>query len=169
MFQQLIADAGLAVMERKRFILLLSIAVAALGLCAVALTVVDMTNEAEPSRAETWLAWSLFRMKIRAQKPRHPVHLTTTEEDLDRASVMYQQMCSFCHGATRGRVAPFARSLSPRPPQFVIHPSERPTWTDAYVIQHGIRWTGMPSFQTLSDADVWHLALYVEGQSKPRE
>jgi hypothetical protein len=54
-------------------------------------------------------------------------------------------------------------------PQFVIHPCERPTWMDAYVIQHGIRWTGMPSFQTLSDADVWHLALYVEGQSKPRE
>lgn len=159
----------LAVMELKRFILLLSIAVAALGLCAVALTVVDVTNEAEPSRAETWLAQSVFRMKARAKKPRHPVHFTTTEQDLDRASTMYQQMCSFCHGATRGRMAPFAKSLSPRPPQFVIQPSERPTWMDAYVIQHGIRWTGMPSFQSLSEADAWHLALYVEGQSKPRE
>ena len=156
-------------MERKRFILLLSIAVAVLGLCAVALTVVDVTNEAEPSRAETWLAQSVFLMKARAKKPRHPVHFTTTEQDLDRASTMYQQMCSLCHGSTRGRMAPFAKSFSPRPPQFVIQPSERPTWMDAYVIQHGIRWTGMPSFQSLSEADAWYFALYVEGQSKPRE
>lgn len=156
-------------MARKRFILSLSIALAAFAMGAAALSVVDFTNEAEPSRAETWLAWSLFRMKVRAQKPRHAVQFTTTEEDLDRASTMYQQMCSFCHGATRGRRAPFAKSLSPRPPQFVIQASERPTWMDAYVIQHGIRWTGMPSFQSLSEADTWHLALYVEGRSKPRE
>jgi cytochrome c len=156
-------------MARKRFILLLAIAVAALAIGAVAFTVVDITNEAEPSRAETWLTWSVFRMKVRAQKPRHVVEFTTTEKDLDRANTMYQQMCSFCHGATRGRMAPFARSLSPRPPQFVIQASEHPTWMDAYVIRHGIRWTGMPSFQGLSKADAWHLAFYVEGQSKPRE
>ena len=65
-------------MEPKRFIRLLSLAVAALGLCAVALAVVDITNEAEPPRAETWLARSVFQMKVRAQKPRHPVHFMTT-------------------------------------------------------------------------------------------
>jgi len=62
---------------------------------------------------------------------------------------------------------PFANSLSPRPLQFAMHSSERPTWMDAYVIRHDIGWTGMPSFQTLSEADAWHLAWYVEGQSNP--
>jgi mono/diheme cytochrome c family protein len=156
-------------MRRERFLILLSVAVVALAVCALALTVVDITNEAEPSRTETWLASSVFRMKIRAQRPRQPVHFVTTEDDLDRASTMYQQMCAFCHGASRGRMASFARALSPRPPQFVIEPSGRPTWMDAYVIQHGIRWTGMPSFQSLPESDVWHLALYVEGRNQPRE
>jgi len=156
-------------MARKRSILLLSIAIAAIALCAAALTVVDISSEAEPSRAERWLASSVFQMKVRAQRPRLPVHFTTTADDLDRASSMYQQMCAFCHGASRGKMAPFARSLSPRPPQFVIESSGRPTWMDAYAIQHGIRWTGMPSFRSLPERDVWHLALYVEGRNQPRE
>jgi high-affinity iron transporter len=108
-------------------------------------------------------------MNIRAQRPQQPVQFTTTEDDLDRASSMYQQMCAVCHGASRGKMAPFARSLSPRPPQFVVESSGRSTWMDVYVIQHGIRWTGMPSFQSLPEADVWHLALYVEGRNQPRE
>ena len=136
---------------------------------ALAVTVVDITNEAEPSRAETWLAWSVFRMRFCAQRPQQPIHFMTTEDDLDRASTMYQQMCAFCHGARKGRMAPFARALSPRPPQFVIEPSGRPTWMDAYVIQHGIRWAGMPSFQSLPESEVWHLASYVEGRNQPRE
>lgn len=153
----------------KRFILLLSIAVGAFGLCAVGLNVIGVTNDAEPSRAEEWIASYMFRLKMRASRPRQPSQVPTTEDDLQRASSMYEQMCALCHGATRGRLAPFAKSLSPRPPQFVIQPSGRPTWMDAYVIEHGIRWTGMPSFQSLSKADVWHLALYVEGRSQPRE
>jgi mono/diheme cytochrome c family protein len=148
---------------------LLSSIVVALVLCAVTLCVVDITNEDEPSGAEKWFASSVFQIKLRAQRPQRPSVFTTTDDDLDRASTMYQQMCSFCHGASRGKTAPFAKSLSPRPPQFVIQPSGSPTWMDAYVIQHGIRWTGMPSFQGLSEADVWHLALYVEGRSQPRE
>ena len=66
-------------------------------------------------------------------------------------------------------MAPFAKAPSPRPPQFVIWPSERPTWMDAYAIQHGIRWTGLPSFQSLPESDIWHLALYVEGRNQARE
>lgn len=156
-------------MGRKHFIVLLCLVLIVLTLCAVALSVVDISNDAEPSRAEGWLAPYVFQLKVRAHKPQQPSRVTTSDEDLDRANTMYQQMCSFCHGAARGRKAPFAESFSPRPPQFVIRPSERPTWMDAYVIQHGIRWTGMPSFQGLSEADAWHLALYVEGRSSPRE
>ena len=156
-------------MGRKRFIFLICLVLIAFALCAVALTVVDITNDAEPSRAEGWLASYVFQLKVRAHKPLQPSRIPTNEEDLDRASTMYQQMCSFCHEAARGRKSPFAESFSPRPPQFVIRPSERATWMDAYVIQHGIRWTGMPSFQGLSEADAWHLALYVEGRMNPRE
>lgn len=156
-------------MRRRRFVFLLSIAMATCALGTVALTVVDVTNDGEPSSPERWLASRLLQMKVWAQKPQHPVHFATTGDDLERASSLYQQMCAVCHGASRGRMAPFAKSFSPRPPQFVIRPSAGPTWMDAYVIQHGIRWTGMPSFQGLPETDAWHLALYVEGRSQPRD
>lgn len=136
---------------------------------SLALVSLDITGSAEPSRAEIWIASSLLHMKVRARKPRPPDHFTTSNIDLDRASTMYQQMCAFCHGAARGKPAPFAKALSPRPPQFVIQPSQCPTWMDVYIIQHGIRWTGMPSFDGLPQEDIWHLALYVEGRSQPRE
>lgn len=161
---------GLVMNGRKRFTVFLVIVIVTFALGAVAFTAVDISNETEPSRAETWLASFLFRMKALSRRPPTLAReFTANVEDLERASSMYQQMCAFCHGATRGRMAPFAKSLSPRPPQFVIEPSHGPTWRDTYVIQHGIRWTGMPAFQGLAESEAWHLALYVEGQSRPRE
>jgi uncharacterized lipoprotein YajG len=60
-------------MGRKRFIIFLLMAILALALCTVALTLVDVTNVADPSRAETWLASSVFQMKVGAQRPRQAV------------------------------------------------------------------------------------------------
>lgn len=140
-----------------------------IAVLSLALISVDITSAAEPSRAETWIVSSLLYVRVRAQKPRPPEHFTTSDIDLDRASTMYQQMCAFCHGATRGKPTPFAKALSPRPLQFVIRPSQCPTWMDVYIIQHGVRWTGMPSFEGLPQEDIWHLALYVEGRDRPRE
>lgn len=155
---------------RKQIAAAIVIVAFAFVLGAVAFVVVNISNEAEPSGAERQLAALLFELKIRSHRPQtSDRRFPADDEKLERASSMYQQMCSFCHGAARGRMAPFAKSLSPRPPQFVIEPSHQSTWRDAYVIQHGIRWTGMPSFQVLSEADAWYLALYVEGRTEPKE
>ena len=151
--------------RRTRF----AVAALALALLVAAFTTVDMTGEAEPSWIETRFASIFLQMKLRLNRTTKVSPFAPTEQDLERGSDLYQQQCGFCHGVTRGRMAPFARSLSPRPPQFVIRPAQRPTWMDAYVIQHGIRWTGMPAFRGLSEADAWRLALYVEGRTKPKE
>jgi len=150
--------------RRTRFVLAASV----LASFVVVLTAVDITAEAEPSWIETRFASVFLEMKLRFNRPLKVSPLVPTEQDLERGSDLYQEQCGFCHGVARGRMAPFAKSLSPRPPQFVIVPAQRPTWMDAYVIQHGIRWTGMPAFRGLSEADVWRLALYVEGRTKPK-
>lgn len=151
----------------KRLIHLRVFAVLALVLVVAAFSLVDLSGEAEPSWVEKRFTSVLLEMKIRSHRPMTLSPLTPVDEDLERGSELYQQQCGFCHGAARGRMAPFAKSLSPRPPQFVIKPAQGPTWRDAYVIQHGIRWTGMPAFRSLSEADAWRLALYVEGESNP--
>jgi mono/diheme cytochrome c family protein len=153
--------------QHSRFTLFRVIAATTVFLIVVGLLTVDVTADAEPSSAERWLASVLLDAKIRSYRPRKLSPLTQADEDLERGSELYQQQCGFCHGVARGKMAPFAKSFSPRPPQFVIKPAQGPTWRDAYVIQHGVRWTGMPAFRSLSEADAWRLALYVEGESNP--
>ena len=143
------------------------IAATAVLLVVVGLMTVDLSGDAEPSSAERWLTAVVLDAKIRSKRPRKLSPLTQADEDLEHGSNLYQQQCGFCHGVARGRMAPFAKSFSPRPPQFVIKAAQGPTWRDAYVIQHGIRWTGMPAFRSLSEADTWRLALYVEGERNP--
>ena len=140
-----------------------------LVLLVAAFTAVDITGEAEPSWVETWIVSSLLQIKLRFRTRIRVSPLKPTEQDLERGSDLYEQQCGVCHGVGRGKIAPFAMSLSPRPLQFVVKPAQRPTWMDAYVIQHGIRWTGMPAFRGLSEADAWRLALYVEGRTEPKE
>lgn len=141
----------------------------ALMLCFAAFSMVDLSAEAEPSRLEARLASALLQVKLRLNRPLKSSPLAPTEEDLVRGGELYEMRCANCHGATRGRMAPLAKSFSPRPPQFVILPAQKPTWMDAYIIQHGIRWSAMPAFRNLSAADAWRLALYVEGRHNPKD
>ena len=138
-----------------------------LGVTAFAFT--DVSADAEPSWLETRLASALLQAKLRLDRPLKSPPLAPTQEDLVRGSELYETRCANCHGATHGRMAPLAKSFSPRPPQFVILPAQKPTWMDAYIIQHGIRWSGMPAFRALSPADAWRVALYVEGRHVPKE
>jgi len=154
--------------QYKRFTLVLLLPLCVGAVSAAAFAAIDITGEAEPSWAETRMAQALLHLKLRSKRAIKP-SLDVSVEDLQKATDIYQRQCSFCHGATRGRAAPFAKALSPRPPQFTIEPSPKPTWRDAYVIQHGIRWSGMPAFHGLSEAESWWLALYVEGRTQPRE
>jgi|SRR5580704_11331728 mono/diheme cytochrome c family protein len=153
----------------KRFAAFLIIAGFAAVLAAAAFAAVDVSGEAEPSWIEKRLATALLGMKLRANRPTKLSPLAPTKQDLEKGSDIYREQCGFCHGVTRGRIAPFGKSLSPRPPQFVIEPAHGPTWMDAYVIQHGVRWSGMPAFRGLSEGDAWRVALYVEGRSQPKE
>ena len=153
---------------QRRWIYSWVASISILAFVVAAFTFVDVSGDAEPSPAERWLTSALLNAKIRWKSPRKVSPLTRADEDLERGSELYQQQCGFCHGEARGRMAPFAQSLSPRPPQFVIRPAQGPTWKDAYVIQHGVRWTGMPAFRGLSEADAWRLALYVEGETNPK-
>jgi mono/diheme cytochrome c family protein len=153
----------------KSFVGLLVIAVFATVFGAMAFAAVDVSGEAEPSWVEKRIATALLGMKLRAKRPTKLSPLTPTEQDPEKGSDIYREQCGFCHGVTRGRIAPFGKSLSPRPPQFVIEAAHGPTWMDAYVIQHGVRWSGMPAFRGLSEADAWRVALYVEGRSQPKE
>jgi thiosulfate dehydrogenase len=64
--------------------------------------------------------------------------------------------------------SPVARGEYPKPPQLAIDGVEDdPEGYSFWKIQHGIRWTGMPSWtDSLSDQRIWTLAPFLKHMSK---
>jgi len=152
--------------------LLQNLAVAALLVAALgtmAFLLLDVSAEAEPSWIESRIASSALHLKIRLSHAARTPPFAASESDLERGSDLYIKQCAFCHGTMRGHKGPYADSFSPRPPQFVIQPAGGPTWRDVEIIRHGVRWTGMPAFPWLPEADAWRVALYVEGRTQPKD
>src|SRR5581483_630262 len=125
---------------------------------AVFLATINLTAEAEPGWLERTVAFGFLQARIGISGT--PKALPADSND-KRSREIYQQRCAFCHGGVDGSTASFARSLSPRPPQLFAEAPRASLAVDAYIIRHGIRWTGMPAFRTMSDADAWRVAMYV--------
>ena len=71
--------------------------------------------------------------------------------------------CAFCHGAPGIPVSPIARQMLPSPPDLAT--SMRP-WTDEelfWIVQHGIKYTGMPGWVALERADeIWAVVAFLK-------
>jgi len=137
-----------------------AIVVAAVIACVglVAFAVLDLSAEAEPSWVERTLAFRLLEARIAL----HGVPgLPPSDTNETRSAQVYQQRCALCHGGIDGTTSSFARTLSPRPQQFLADRPRASIAIDAYIIKHGVRWTGMPAFRSMSDADAWRLASFV--------
>jgi mono/diheme cytochrome c family protein len=148
-------------LTRGRLIIAMTVVV-----IVVLLAMVDVSSEAEPSWIERRLASSLLDVKVRLKAPARNSPLKSPDEDVIVGGQLYRAQCSFCHGGLDGRVAPLAKSFSPRPPQLTIEPTRRPVWMNAYLIRHGVRWTAMPAFPDLSEAEVWRIATFLETRAQ---
>lgn len=136
----------------------------ALIAAAVVLATMNLTAEAEPSWLERTLAFGLLQTRIALSGTPKAVPSDSNDK---RSREIYQQRCAFCHGGIDGTPASFAHTLSPRPPQFFAEPPRATIAADAYIIKHGIRWTGMPAWKSsLSDQQIWTLALFLKHMNK---
>jgi cytochrome c553 len=71
--------------------------------------------------------------------------------------------CAFCHGAPGSPVSPIAGQMLPSPPHLAT--SMRP-WTDEelfWIVQHGIKYTGMPAWVALERGDeIWSVVAFLK-------
>jgi len=149
--------------RRIQFAFLLCVAVVAIAATAAfAVVSIDLSSEANPSFVEQRVARGLLALNLRFRRLPEPPMRNNLQNDIERGARLYQQQCSFCHGSSQGKPAPLAKSFSPRPQQFASQGVRNDAPMNAYVIRHGIRWTAMPAFPTLSDEDAWQIARYLE-------
>lgn len=138
---------------------------AALAAGAIALGMAEVAATAPHSRPVEWLLATARERAIAARArdltapPLDDAHL------LRRGIVLYDRHCVACHGAPGVVPSPWAWGLNPFPPP--LHDAPPPTRGHAertfWVIDNGVRMTGMPAFGvTLSEDEMWAVTAVVE-------
>lgn len=96
----------------------------------------------------------------RAPDIRNPIE--ATDANLIAGMKVYQANCAVCHGDINHPHGMLADSLYPRAPQFVEDAPDMPENQNFYIIQHGIRLSGMPAWKpVLSDQEIWQVTTFL--------
>ena len=118
-----------------------------------------------PGKLETRLAITLQRFAI----PRGARDLVNpmqeaTPELLAEARRHFADHCANCHGNDGSGATEMGQKLYPRVPDMRLAQTQNLSDGEIYyIIENGVRFTGMPAWGTggTSDHDTWHLVLFI--------
>ena len=101
----------------------------------------------EPNAAEAYVARRMRRMGIPNTAIARHNPIGTSPEVLSEAMEHYADHCAICHGNDGKANTLIGRGLYPRPPDMTLPETQQETDGELYyVIENGIRHTGMPAF-----------------------
>jgi mono/diheme cytochrome c family protein len=145
---------------------LLMIIVALVGLI-VAVTVALLHNglsaRARPSAMEEMLARNAWHLSIPSDARAMSNPLAASAENLKDGRLHFADHCAICHANDGSGDAPFGRGLYPKPPDLRQPETQKRSDGELFwIIENGVRFTGMPSFASegMSD-DSWKLVLFI--------
>ncbi len=126
--------------------------------------------DAKPGWLETMAAGTSLDATLRRDAPQGVNPVALTDDNLIAGVKLFEQHCAICHGTAKGdaSASPVAKGLYPQPPQLATDGVEDdPEGYSFWKIDHGIRWTGMPSWKgSLTDQQIWTLALFLKHMDK---
>lgn len=123
---------------------------------------IDFTADQPPSSIEEHFAMSAVDASTDRRAPDMKNPVTPTEENLVAGAQLYLNHCAGCHGVPSNSDSQFGRSFNPPVPQFFKDSPDMPENQNFYIIQHGTRWTGMPSWKkTLTEPQIWQIVTFM--------
>lgn len=146
---------------------LLLVAAAAIVLAAASVWIGSrgISARAEPGTIETALARTMRRLGIPrgARDRRNPV--AATPEAISAGMTHYADHCATCHANDGSGDTDIGRGLYPKPPDMRLPATQSLTDGELfYIIENGVRLTGMPAFGTGAPEDeeqTWHLVHFI--------
>lgn len=88
---------------------------------------------------------------------------TFTDAAIREGAGNYKSMCQHCHGGPGVQKSEWAKGMLPQPPHLPDVVSELQTNEIYWIVKHGIKMTGMPSFgATHSDDALWSIVAFVK-------
>lgn len=117
----------------------------------------------EPSRLESVIATSVRRLSIPSAAKQRENPFGHTSEVLGEAMQHFADHCASCHGTDGAGQTQLGRSLYPRAPDMRAPGTQDQSDGELhYVIQNGVRLSGMPAFGELGDdTDSWKLVQLI--------
>ncbi|WP_149193124.1 c-type cytochrome [Luteimonas suaedae] len=110
-----------------------------------------------------WLLDHAMHASVRSRAPKDGVAARLGEADLAAGAGEYKAMCEHCHGGPDTEPAGWSRGMRPRAPHLTDAASQ---WEPAevfWIVRHGIKYTGMPSFgESHDEATLWNIAAFVD-------
>ena len=149
----------------KAFLLLVGILVLGMVVAFLWIGSRGISARAEPSAVETAIARTMRRLAVpRGDRDRvNPVK--PTSEVLADGMAHYADHCAACHANDGSGETELGLGLYPRPPD--MRQKSTQSLTDGelfYIIQNGVRLTGMPAWDTGTpdgDTSTWHLVHFI--------
>ena len=137
------------------------------GLCYVRFGFVDPRADITVGSIESKIAMPSLDAAIDRRAPAVQNPIEPTAANLTLGARIYQADCASCHGDIVLRHAKLAESLYPRAPQFFEDAPDMPENQNYYIIQHGIRLSGMPAWkQVLSEQEMWQVTTLLSNLDK---
>jgi mono/diheme cytochrome c family protein len=121
------------------------------------------TADKQPSKEETTLAnaGKDVTIPLKAGMMKNP--LPETDEVVSQGQQVFVESCALCHGGDGRGGTSIGHHMDP--PAMDLSSPHVQHWSDAelfWIIQNGVRLTGMPSWQSsISDDDTWKLARFI--------
>lgn len=149
----------------RRPALVLAAALAAVGVLYVFVRGHGFDARKQPGRFEKAVAVRLRALVIpdEARRLANPVQAT---DDVRRDGLAhFADHCAICHGNDGSGDTAFGRGLYPKPPDLRQPATQRLTDGELfYIIEHGVRFTGMPGWRTDTldgQETTWHLVNFI--------
>jgi len=117
----------------------------------------------EPNRLESAVAKRLVRISIPGDADRARNPFADAPDSWRAAREHYQDHCAVCHGRDgRGQTEVGTRMYPPVPDLTAAAVQERSDGALYYIIQNGVRWTGMPAWKDEhSPEETWRLVSLI--------
>ena len=134
----------------------------AAGLLVALTGLVSMRADNPPSKIETILAGHAMDASVERAAPKAANPVAADEATLVAGARLYREHCTICHGDPAHPKSPLADSFNPPAPQFMTDKAEMPENQNFYIIEHGIRWTGMPGWKNvLTEQEIWQVVTFL--------
>jgi mono/diheme cytochrome c family protein len=122
----------------------------------------NLQADQTPSAMERKLAMGTVDASTERHAPDKKNPIEPTEQNLAEGARLYMSHCAGCHGIPSNRDSQFGRSFNPPVPQFFSDAPDMPENQNFYITQHGIRFTGMPAWNsTLSETQIWMIVMFM--------